>query len=125
MGSLINVNYISMSPDGAYLCMTRSTSPTAVLLKKNGDETYTDLSIPQTDTFNFCDLSNNRAVFGGPTSVRVLKKQNDGTFLHSQTITAASSTTSLKISYFGNWLMVGNNNMQLLMYSESTSSGLY
>ena len=116
MGSLINVNYISMSPDGAYLCMTRSTSPTAVILQKNGDDSYTDLGIPQTDTFNFCDLSNNRAVFGGPTSVRVLKKQNDGTFLHSQTITAASSTTSLKISYFGNWLISSLKSMTALSH---------
>jgi hypothetical protein len=125
LGSFTLVNYISMSPDGAYLCLTRSASPTAVLLKKNGDDTYTDLSISQTDTFSFCDMSNDRAVFGGPTSIRILKKQNDGTFLNSQTISATFSTTSLKISYFGNWLMVGNNNNKLLMYSESTSTGNY
>ena len=114
-----------MSPDGAYLCFTRTSSPTAVLLRKNSNDTYSDLAISQTDPFNFCDLSNQMALFGGPISLRVLKKQNYDAFVHFQTIAAIHSTTSLKISYFGNWLMVGNNNKELLIYSQSTSNGNY
>lgn len=123
LGSLTSVKSLSMSPDGAYLCFIRNSAPTAVILKKNADDSYTNLNITQTITFSFCDISNNRAAFGGQTSIRVLKKQNDGTFLDFQTISATYQTTSLKISYFGNWLMVGNWISRFLIYSESTSTG--
>ena len=69
-----------MSPDGTYVCLTRKNSPTAVILKKNQDDTYTNLNIAQTDTFTACDISKDRAVFGGPINVKIFKKFNSGVF---------------------------------------------
>ena len=118
LGTLTLVNYIAMSPDGRYVCLTRSASPMAVLLKKNADDTYTDLNIAQTlnTDFNLCDISNTRAIFGGTTGVRILKQQTDGSFLDSQIITTGVATTSLKIGYFGNWLIFGKSDMEVLIY---------
>jgi len=124
LSSLSGVTDMHLSPDGTYCCLIGSY--TANLFRKNNnDYNYVQSSInDQGRSFSRCDMSNNRLVYIGGNRLRIMNKNSSGNFIDNQNIDLASSVSlvCIKISYFNNWIFVGNNASQILIYSIISGS---
>jgi hypothetical protein len=52
-------------------------------------------------------MSNSKAIFIGGTTIRVLNLLANGEFSDSQNVITSIAVTTVKISYFNNWLFAG------------------
>jgi len=96
------------SPDGMYICLIGHNS--AQLFRKNtNNNDYPRSNIAdQGISFVQCDLTNNRLVFVGQTRIRILNKKPNGDYNDVQNIDTSSELVCVKISFYNNWIFVGN-----------------
>ena len=119
------VTYMQYSPDGMYICLIGYN--VAQLFRKNNNNNDYPRSDISDQGMNFvqCDMSNNRLVFVGGVRIRILNKQSNGRFADVQNIDTASTTVCVKISFFNNWIFVGNRANQLQVYAFSPTNNNY